>query len=106
MSPLDRLTPLRPKKDATKDETKDARSSGAAATLPRERFSPLAHCGDAGRPPARPLTTGPLDAQTIARGFRQGTKIEPAVGRVLASLARLGHVHTSDARAYALRRTM
>jgi hypothetical protein len=49
--------------------------------------------------------SGPLDAQAIAKGFRQGSKIEPAIGRVLASLARLGHVHTSDGRGYALRRT-
>jgi hypothetical protein len=47
---------------------------------------------------------GPLDAQTIAKGFRHGAKIEPAIARVLASLARLGHVHAADGRGYALRR--
>ena len=29
-------------------------------------------------------------------GFRQGGKVEPAIARVLASLARLGHVHSND----------
>jgi hypothetical protein len=35
---------------------------------------------------------GPLDAKTLARSFRQGAKAEPAIARVLASLARLGHI--------------
>jgi hypothetical protein len=46
----------------------------------------------------------PLDAASIARSFRQGAKAEPAIARVLASLARLGHVHSSDGRAFVLRR--
>lgn len=37
--------------------------------------------------------------------FGQGAKIEPAAGRVLASLAWLGHVHTSDGKNFALRRS-
>lgn len=48
---------------------------------------------------------GPLDSRTVAKGFRQGAKVEPAIRRVLASLARLGHVHTNDGRAFALRRS-
>ena len=48
--------------------------------------------------------SGPLDAQTIAKSCRQGSKIELAIARVLASLARLGHVHTNDGRAFILRR--
>jgi hypothetical protein len=47
----------------------------------------------------------PLDASALARSFRQGTKVEPAISRILASLARLGHVHTSDGKTFALRRT-
>jgi hypothetical protein len=46
----------------------------------------------------------PLDAHAVAATFRQGSKVEPAI-RVLASLARLGHVHTSDGATFALRRT-
>lgn len=46
----------------------------------------------------------PLDANTLAATFRQGGKVEPAISRVLASLARLGHVHTGDGKAFALRR--
>ena len=47
---------------------------------------------------------GLLDAKTLARSFRQGAKAELAIARVLASLARLGHIYTADARDYALRR--
>jgi hypothetical protein len=46
----------------------------------------------------------PLDAGALARSFRQGVKVEPAISRILASLARLGHVHTSDGKTFALRR--
>jgi hypothetical protein len=47
---------------------------------------------------------GVLDAATIAGGFRQGARVEPAVARILASLARLGHAHTLDGEIFALRR--
>jgi hypothetical protein len=47
----------------------------------------------------------PLDARTIASGFRQGVRAEPAIARILASLARLSHAYTSDGRTFALRRT-
>jgi hypothetical protein len=47
---------------------------------------------------------GPLDAKILARSFRQGAKAESAIARVLASLARLGHIYTADGRDYALRR--
>ena len=46
----------------------------------------------------------PLDAAALARQFRQGARVEPAIARVLASLARLGHAHSPDGRAFALRR--
>ena len=46
----------------------------------------------------------PLDAQTIAKGFRQGAKVEATIARVLASLARLGHLYSSDGKTFALRR--
>jgi Fe2+ or Zn2+ uptake regulation protein len=49
--------------------------------------------------------SGALDAKTIAKGFKQGAKVEPAIARVLASLARLGHVHTNDGRSFALLRS-
>jgi Fe2+ or Zn2+ uptake regulation protein len=48
--------------------------------------------------------SAPLDAQTIAKAFRQGAKVEPAIARVLASLTRLGHVHSIDGKTFALRR--
>ena len=47
---------------------------------------------------------GPLDAKILARAFRQGAKVEHAIARVLASLARLGHIYTADGRDYVLRR--
>jgi hypothetical protein len=47
---------------------------------------------------------GALDAAAIARGFRQGARVEPAIARILASLARLGHAHTIDGETFALRR--
>jgi Fe2+ or Zn2+ uptake regulation protein len=47
---------------------------------------------------------GALDAATIAKSFRQGAKVEPVIARVLASLARIGSVHTSDGRSFALLR--
>jgi len=47
----------------------------------------------------------PLDASALARSFRQGAKVEPAISRVLASLARLGHVHTGDGKTFILRRS-
>jgi len=46
----------------------------------------------------------PLDAAALAKTFRQGAKAEATIARVLASLARLGHVHSSDGKTFALRR--
>ncbi len=46
----------------------------------------------------------PLDAAGLTRSFRQGAKVEAAITRVLASLARLGHAHSPDGRTFALRR--
>lgn len=45
----------------------------------------------------------PLDAETIARGFAQGRKIERRVAATLEALARLGHV-TREGGGYRLRR--
>ena len=47
----------------------------------------------------------PLDARTLAATFKQGAKVEPAIARVLSSLARLGHVNTSEGTSFALRRS-
>ncbi|WP_313900782.1 DNA methyltransferase [Methylobacterium sp. J-077] len=48
---------------------------------------------------------GPLDATTIASGFRKTRRLEERVGSVLAALSRLGFVTTTDGgRSYALRR--
>ncbi|GJD46602.1 hypothetical protein AFCDBAGC_4485 [Methylobacterium cerastii] len=48
---------------------------------------------------------GPLDATAIASGFRKARRLEERVGAVLAALARLGFVTTTDGgRSYALRR--
>lgn len=44
-----------------------------------------------------------LDAETIARGFAQGRKIERRVAATLEALARLGHV-TREGGGYRLRR--
>jgi hypothetical protein len=46
----------------------------------------------------------PLDAETLAKTFRQGAKAQATIARVLASLGRLGHVHSSDGKTFALRR--
>nr|WP_244427219.1 DNA methyltransferase [Methyloferula stellata] len=48
----------------------------------------------------------PLDARAIARTFKQGAKAEPAITRVLASLARLGHVQSGEGGTFALRRSI
>jgi hypothetical protein len=49
--------------------------------------------------------TTPLDAATIASGFRQGKRIEKQVDAVLRSLARLGHVAVANGGAkYEIRR--
>jgi hypothetical protein len=50
------------------------------------------------------MATKPLDAASIARMYRQGARAEPAVLRVLAALARLGHIHSADGKSFALRR--
>jgi hypothetical protein len=54
---------------------------------------------------ALPQTQAPVDAAGLARTFRQGGKVEPAIARVLLALARLGHVHTQDGKTFALRKT-
>lgn len=46
----------------------------------------------------------PLDAETIAAGFKQGRKTLPAVSAVLASLFRMGLVSTADGKTFAFRR--
>ena len=47
----------------------------------------------------------PMDPASLAKTFRQGAKVEAAIARVLASLARLGHAHSEDGKTFALRRT-
>jgi hypothetical protein len=48
----------------------------------------------------------PLDAPSLAKSFRQGAKVEATIARVLASLARLGHVYSTDGKTFALRRVV
>ncbi len=49
--------------------------------------------------------TEPLDAATIASGFRKGKNVEKQIGAVLMSLARLGHVASTNAGSkFAIRR--
>jgi hypothetical protein len=49
--------------------------------------------------------TGPVDATTLAAGFRQGQRVEGKVRAVLLALARIGHVASSDGgRRFSLRR--
>jgi hypothetical protein len=50
------------------------------------------------------MATKPVDAAGIASMYRQGARVEQAVFRVLAALARLGHVHSPDGKSFALRR--
>jgi hypothetical protein len=40
--------------------------------------------------------TAPLDAATIASEFRKGKNVQRQISDVLLSLARLGHVSSSD----------
>ncbi len=41
-------------------------------------------------------STAPLDAATVASGFRQGRRVEKQIAAVLTSLARLGHVAVAN----------
>ena len=47
---------------------------------------------------------GPTDAETLARAFKQGAKVEPSIARILAAMARLGHAYSPDGRKLALSR--
>ncbi len=54
---------------------------------------------------ARASAQNPLDADAIARTFRQGKKVSHKIAAVLAALARVGYVTTTDnGRSFALRR--
>lgn len=46
----------------------------------------------------------PLDAAAIAANFRQGARVVPLTSRILAAWARVGWVHTTDGRSFAIRR--
>jgi len=81
---------LRFVQDAFGNHVGIARFSGRAKNLRFESVVRLEH--------------SPLDAASLAKQFRQGAKAEPAIARVLASLARLGHAHSPDGRVFALRR--
>ncbi|OYW55318.1 MAG: restriction endonuclease subunit M [Rhizobiales bacterium 12-68-15] len=47
---------------------------------------------------------GPVDAASIASGFRQGKRAEPQVQATLASLARMGFASSRDGRSFMFRR--
>jgi hypothetical protein len=50
--------------------------------------------------------SGPLDAAGLATTFKQGPRIAPKIGAVLAALARMGFVTTGNGgRIFALRRS-
>jgi hypothetical protein len=49
-------------------------------------------------------TNGPLDAKLLATQFKRTKTTEKKIGEVLASLARLGYVTSSDGKTFALRR--
>ncbi|OJW25602.1 MAG: hypothetical protein BGO51_01105 [Rhodospirillales bacterium 69-11] len=51
------------------------------------------HCGGRVEPVRAP---GPLGAHGLAAGFRQGRRIVPQIASVLAALARMGHLATTD----------
>jgi SAM-dependent methyltransferase len=46
----------------------------------------------------------PLDAAAIAARFRQGARAAPLIARILAAWARVGWVHTTDGKSFAIRR--
>jgi hypothetical protein len=46
-----------------------------------------------------------LDAKTLAKSFKQGSKAENAIARVLTAFAQVGQLHTKDGKAFALRRS-
>jgi hypothetical protein len=48
--------------------------------------------------------SGPVDAATIAAGFRKTKTLEVTIAGVLTSLARLGHVTARDGKTFELRR--
>jgi hypothetical protein len=47
---------------------------------------------------------GPTNVAAIAAGFHKTKNLEKTIAGVLASLARLGHVATTDGKTFALRR--
>jgi hypothetical protein len=47
----------------------------------------------------------PLDSREVALRFRQGTKVERAIDRILKAWARIGQFHTNDGKAFSLRRS-
>jgi hypothetical protein len=47
----------------------------------------------------------PQDARAIAATFRQGARVERAIGRILKAWARVGQFHTSDGKTFSLRRS-
>jgi len=91
----------------------------AAVEADAQTIAPLAAAAEKAQKPSFPAsdleraaavfaalveTRAPIDARTLASSFKQGAKVEPAIARVLSSLARLGHVHTADGSSFALRR--
>jgi hypothetical protein len=50
------------------------------------------------------IASGPLDAKGLATQFRRSKTTERKIGEVLASLARLGYVFSTDGKAFLLRR--
>src|SRR5581483_4077882 len=47
---------------------------------------------------------GPIDASSIAANFRRTRSLETTIFSVLESLARLGHVSSSDGKTFGIRR--
>jgi hypothetical protein len=90
---------------ATEDGAQIAADLGLAAPAARKPSFPAdAVAQTAAVFAALASAAGPVDAGTIAAGYRRTRNLEPTITRVLASLARLGHVTTRDGRTFGIRR--
>lgn len=81
-------------------ERKEAKATTAKPSFPAEEVAQTAAVMA-----ALATAAGPLDAASVAAGFKQGRRIAPKVEAVLASLARMGFADSPDGGAtFALKR--
>jgi hypothetical protein len=80
-------------------------AEGAAAVGPKPSYPADDIAQTAAVMSALAVAAGPMDAVVVASTFRQGRRVAPKVGAVLAALARMGFVASSDGgRTFQLRR--